>query len=179
VTLFSRLLARTRHRATVAAVYGAIVAAARHPRLYDSWGVPDTVDGRFDMVALHLILVLDRLRKEGPDDPFSQQLTDYFFADMDRSLREMGAGDLSVGKKVRRMAEVFYGRAKAYAAPLAAGDREGLAEALARNVYANPLGSGEALRLAAYAIAASEHLRRLGARGILEGRLEFGEPGTP
>jgi cytochrome b pre-mRNA-processing protein 3 len=147
--------------------------------LYDSWGVPDTVDGRFDMLALHLILVLDRLRKEGPDDPFAQQLTDYFFADMDRSLREMGAGDLSVGKKVRRMAEVFYGRVKAYAGPLAAGDRQGLAEAVARNVYGEPRPSAEALSLANYAIAASEHLRRLGARAILEGRLEFGEPDAP
>src|SRR4029079_5224327 len=135
-------------------------------RLYDSWGVPDTVDGRFDMVALHLILVLDRLRKESGDPFFAQQLTDYFFADMDRSLREMGAGDLSVGKKVRRMAEVFYGRAKAYAAPLAAHDRQGLAEALARNVYGDPRPSAEALPLADHAIAASEHLRQLGAGGI-------------
>ncbi len=109
------LFKRKASRNSVQAVYGAIVAAARHPRLYAEWGVADTVDGRYDMIVLHTVLVLDRLGGEGEGaQNFAQGLTDEVFADMDRSLREMGVGDLSVGKKVRRMAEVFYGRARAY-----------------------------------------------------------------
>ena len=86
----------------IAAVYDAIVASARQPRFYADLGVPDTLDGRFDMIVLHLFLVLDRMK--GEDEKFRQNLTDYFFMDMDRSLREIGVGDLSVGKKVRKMA---------------------------------------------------------------------------
>ncbi|MBM3519635.1 MAG: ubiquinol-cytochrome C chaperone, partial [Alphaproteobacteria bacterium] len=73
-------------------VYEAIVAAARHPIPYREWGIPDTIDGRFDMAVLHLFLVLDRLK--GEDESFRQALTDTFFGDMDRSLRESGVGDL-------------------------------------------------------------------------------------
>jgi cytochrome b pre-mRNA-processing protein 3 len=95
------------------------VAAARQEVFYARWAVPDTVDGRFDMIALHLFLVLERLKGEGQAvEDFRQVLTDTFFQDMDRSLREMGVGDISVGKKVRKMAEAFYGRVQAYAAAL-------------------------------------------------------------
>ena len=101
-------------------LYEAIVAAARHPVAYAEWGVPDTLDGRFDMITLHMFLVLDRLK--GEDRAFRQELVDEFFRDMDRSLRELGVGDLSVGKKVRKMAEVFYGRLAAYDRALAGSD---------------------------------------------------------
>ncbi len=117
---------------TAETVYAAIVAAARQPRFYAEWGVPDTVDGRFDMIVLHIYLVLQRLKTETPE--LCQQLTDLFFDDMDRSLREMGVGDLSVGKKVRRMAEAFHGRLNAYASAAEQGDQS-LIEALQRNVY--------------------------------------------
>ena len=84
----SRLFIRPRRETTVTAVYEAIVAAARHPRLYAAYGVPDTVDGRYDMIILHVILVLERLKTTGHEgSELSQRLTDYFFADMDRSLR--------------------------------------------------------------------------------------------
>jgi cytochrome b pre-mRNA-processing protein 3 len=118
-------------------LYEAIVAAARRQKFYLDYGVADTIDGRFDMITLHLFLVLDRLRDGGPaTEDFRQQLTDGFFTDMDRSLREMGVGDLSVGKKVRKMAEVFYGRVTAYSAALERKDNA-LTDALARNVYAD------------------------------------------
>ncbi len=117
---------------TAETLYAAIVAAARQPRFYAEWGVPDTVDGRFDMIVLHIYLVLQRLKTETPE--LCQRLTDLFFDDMDRSLREMGVGDLSVGKKVRRMAEAFHGRLNAYAAAAEQGDQS-LIEALQRNVY--------------------------------------------
>jgi cytochrome b pre-mRNA-processing protein 3 len=128
-------------------VYEAIVAAARRPELYASYGVADSLDGRFEMISLHMYLVLDRLRGDAADT-FRQALTDEFFADMDRSLREMGVGDLSVGKKVRKMAEVFFGRVQAYHA--ASRDSKKMADALARNVYAGSARDGDVERLLDY-----------------------------
>jgi cytochrome b pre-mRNA-processing protein 3 len=113
-------------------LYAAIVAAARQPHFYAELEVPDTVDGRFDMIVLHEFLVLERLKKETPG--LCQEITDLFFDDMDRSLREMGVGDLSVGKKVRKMAEAFHGRLNAYALAVEQGEQT-LMEALQRNVY--------------------------------------------
>ncbi len=119
-------------------LYAAIVAAARQPFFYAELEVPDTIDGRFDMIVLHEFLVLDRLKKEAPE--LCQKITDLFFDDMDRSLREMGVGDLSVGKKVRKMAEAFHGRLNAYASGLEQGDQT-LIEALQRNVYGGKAGA--------------------------------------
>jgi cytochrome b pre-mRNA-processing protein 3 len=112
-------------------LYAAIVAAARRPFLYAQLQVPDTVDGRFDMLVLHMFLVLERLQGE-QHVRLRQELTDEFFKDMDRSLREMGTGDLAVASKVRKMAEAFFGRIKAYGE---VADENALAAALARNVY--------------------------------------------
>jgi cytochrome b pre-mRNA-processing protein 3 len=128
--ILRNLFARKADAAT--RLYGAIVAAARQEKFYSEMGVPDTLDGRFDMIVLHMFLVLDRLR--GGNDKFRQQLTDVFFADLDRTLREMGVGDLSVSKKIRPMAEAFAGRIKAYALADERGETEILG-ALQRNVY--------------------------------------------
>jgi cytochrome b pre-mRNA-processing protein 3 len=117
------------------ALYGAIVAAARQPRFYAEWLVPDTIDGRFEMMVVHAFLVLERLKQIGPSaDGLAQALTDRFFAEMDAALRQAGVGDLSVGKKVRKMAEAFYGRAAAYRSGLSAGHVT-LTEAVTRNIY--------------------------------------------
>lgn len=149
------------------------MAAARHPRLYDEWQVPDTVDGRFDMIALHVFLVLDRLK--GAEGGFRQALVDELFLDMDRSLREMGAGDLSVGKKVRKMAEVFYGRVAAYDQTIAVGGPE-LEAALARNVYPEGAPDGAAARLAGYAQDQRRTLTGQDATAIARGHVHFTEP---
>jgi cytochrome b pre-mRNA-processing protein 3 len=170
-----RLFARPRHETAVRAVYEAIVAAARHPHLYASYGVPDTIDGRYDMIILHAVLVLERLKSAGMEEiKFSQRLTDYLFTDMDRSLREMGVGDLSVGKRVRRMAEVFYGRAQVYARGLETQSRDMLAEALGRNV--SPGKEHGAERLADYALSVRGDLREIATASILAGQLKFKEP---
>jgi cytochrome b pre-mRNA-processing protein 3 len=174
---FARLFTRPRHETAVRAVYEAIVAAARHPRLYEAYGVPDTIDGRFDMIILHAVLLLDRLKSEGSEGfEFSQRLTDYLFADMDRSLREMGVGDLSVGKRVRTMASVFYGRARAYSPCLAAGAPGELAEALARNVFPDDPSPEGSKRLAEHALSLRENLRETPGGAILAGRVIFAEP---
>ena len=85
-------------------------------------GVADTIDGRFEMIVLHLFLVLNRLKGEGVED-LRQNLTDEFFSDMDRSLRELGVSDVAVGKKVRKIAESYYGRVTAYDRALSGGPR--------------------------------------------------------
>jgi cytochrome b pre-mRNA-processing protein 3 len=160
-------------------IYLLIVAKARQPYFYAELGVPDTVDGRFDMITLHAILMIEFITKGGKaSKALSQQIFDEMFADMDRSLREMGAGDLSVGKKVRKMAEVFYGRAKAYREALAQDDQDGLAAALARNVYGGEGAPENALRLARYALAAARSLSASPLRDIHADALQFPDPQT-
>ena len=116
-------------------LYGNAVALAREPTFFRYHGVADTVDGRFDALALVVALVMRRLKScgDGGGD-LSQQLFDSMFSDMDLSLREMGAGDIGVSKRVRVMAEAFMGRLDAYATALDDGDREALAAAIGRNL---------------------------------------------
>lgn len=117
-------------------LYGRAVAAARAPTYFTDLGVPDTLDGRFDMVGLHAWLLIRRLRREPPPGPaLAQAIFDAMFSDMDVNLRELGVGDLSVGKRVRAMWEAFHGRAAAYEAAMA-DERPGqLSDALRRNVW--------------------------------------------
>lgn len=143
-------------REPVLALYRAIVAQSRRAVFYAEWGVPDTVTGRFDMICLHMALVLRRLRAEGPGyAAFSQALHDLFFKDMDRSLREMGAGDLAVPKKIQRMGALFYGLLQGVSDALDRADTVALVAVLGRNVTesgAAPLADyvlSEAGRLAA------------------------------
>lgn len=173
----TNLFRRTAAENPVRTAYAAIVAAARHPRFYAEWAVPDTLDGRFDMIVLHVVLLLERLKAgDAAAAAFSQALTDELFADMDRSLREMGVGDLSVGKKVRRMAEVFYGRALAYGPPLREGDAIALAGALRRNIFAGESTPEDPALLAAYARRQFEALRTAPEEDILSARFKFAEP---
>ena len=154
-------------------LYEAIVAAARHPVPYASWGVADTVDGRFDMIALHLFLVLSRLKQQSPE--FAQRLVDTFFADMDRSLREMGVGDLSVAKKIRPMAEAFSGRLVAYEKALAEG-KDALELALSRNVYRSEDKIEGASKLADYVLRVKDDLARQPIEVLEEGKVSFPVP---
>ena len=143
-----KLFGRKRHERAGYALYGAAVQAARDPCLYAALGVPDTLDGRFDMVGLHVFLLIDRLREApAPGPALSQAVFDAMFADMDFNLREMGVGDMSVGKRNKEMWEAFHGRAKAYEAALASDDEAALAAALGRNVWRGdgPPGAAEAL----------------------------------
>jgi cytochrome b pre-mRNA-processing protein 3 len=155
--MFGRLFQRnTKADAIASALYGAIVAQARTPALYAGLGVADTLEGRFEMVVLHTILVLDRLA-EGDDaaKAMAQRVFDLHCTDMDRSLRELGVGDLGVPKRMKKMAESFYGRAGVYRPALAAGDRAGLAEAIARNVFPGVTDPPGAAPLADYALASA------------------------
>jgi cytochrome b pre-mRNA-processing protein 3 len=138
-------------RGTIEAMYGMIVTQAREPLFYRDLGVPDTVNGRFDLLVLHLWMVLRRVKPMAGGVGFAQTLFDRFCDDMDGNLREMGVGDLTVPKRMQAFGEAFYGRAAAYDLALASGE-EPLAQALCKNIL-NGDGIENARRLAAYAEA--------------------------
>ncbi|MEM8689384.1 MAG: ubiquinol-cytochrome C chaperone family protein [Pseudomonadota bacterium] len=158
------------------------MAQARRPEFYLAGSVEDSVDGRFDMLVLHVYLLVNRMNQDGNDraTEFSQGVFDLLFDDMDRSLREMGVGDLSVGKKVKKMAQVFYGRAKAYDDALKASKEApgALEEVMRRNLYAERKETGEAAMMAAYLQASAEHLSQVDSDVLLAGELSFLEPGS-
>jgi cytochrome b pre-mRNA-processing protein 3 len=162
---------------SIAVLYGTIVAQARSPAFYRGYGVPDTVGGRTDMIMLHLLLVLRRLRASATDlRPMGQALFDRFCRDMDDNLREMGVGDLAVPKRMQRVGEAFYGRAKAYDAALDGCDTSALVSALERNVFGSPQAPLGARRLATYM---QETLRQLSAvddAALARSELEFPDP---
>lgn len=156
-------------------VYAAIVAQSRQPRFYADWGVPDTVTGRFDMICLHLALVLRHLRgNDKAVSDFAQQLFDLFFKDMDRSLRELGAGDLSVPKKIQKMGNVFYGLLGKLTEALDGNDRAALEALLRRNVFDDQPAHGIA-PMADYLQAQAQRLAGQPAAEIVAGRIELGE----
>ena len=154
------LPARGRHERAGFELYGAAVAAAREPYLYAALGVPDTLDGRFDLVGLHAFLLIRRLRHmPEPGPALAQAVFDAMFADMDINLRELGVGDMSIGKRVRAMWEAFHGRAVAYEAAMDQPDNAQLAEAIGRNVWRNePSPAGAADALARLARSQDAHL---------------------
>lgn len=157
-------------------LYGAAVGAARSPALFSVLGVPDTLEGRFDLVSLHVGLLIRRLRTDGDarGAALAQAVFDAMFADMDVNLREMGVGDMSVGKRVRGMWEAFHGRALAYETALDSADPQALAEALARNVWrAAPPPGDVAGRLAAIARAQAAHLAGQHIGELAAGRVTF------
>src|SRR4051794_1551817 len=130
------LFRRNRQPVTISALYGMIVARARRPVFYSDYAVADTVNGRFDLLLAHVALVVDRLMQEDAGQEAGQALFDLFCADIDDNLREMGVGDLSVPKHMKRVGEAFYGRAQAYREALAREDDAALIDALTSNIYA-------------------------------------------
>ncbi|MEM9262517.1 MAG: ubiquinol-cytochrome C chaperone family protein, partial [Pseudomonadota bacterium] len=129
------LLRKSPTRRAAEKLYAAVIAAARRPKPFVEFGVPDTVEGRFEMLSAHVYLILRRLKAEGETHKrFSQALFDVFFRNMDDQLREMGVGDLTVGKKIRKLAEAFYGRMGAYEDALESDDADALALAVSRNI---------------------------------------------
>ena len=138
--LLSRFFDRRRRERVAHRLYTEVMDQARQPGFFAEWGVPDSVDGRFDMLVLHAYLLLRRLGSVDGETAaaaraLSQAVFDLMFADMDQNLREMGVSDLAVGNKIRAMVEAFYGRVAAYDAALAESGDAALAAALSRNIY--------------------------------------------
>ncbi|MBB4286846.1 ubiquinol-cytochrome C chaperone family protein [Roseospira goensis] len=178
-TLFgARARARARDRAQARAVveslYGEVVRRARQPALYLTWGVPDTLDGRYDMLVLHAYVLFRRLgalRREeaartGRDEAeteaggLSQAVFDHMLRDLDTNLREAGVSDMRIGSRMKKLTKGFYGRVGGYDTALAAGDEAALRDALDRNVFQKSTAPPEGLAaLADYVhalVAASE-----------------------
>ncbi len=152
-------------------LYEAIVAAARHENFYQNMAVPDTIEGRFEMIVLHMYLVLQRLKDEGVED-LRQNLTDEFFADVDGSLREFGVSDVAVGKKVRKLAESYYGRLTAYDKAVKVGSKA-LEEAISRNIYPGDTPEVAIKAMADYVVSAAKILGKLPREQIIEGKFSF------
>ena len=152
------------------ALYAGVVNQARTPALYEALGAPDTVEGRFEIYTLHVFLLLDRLRRQGPRaSDTSQALFDTYVASLDDALREMGVGDLSVGKKMRRLGEAFYGRVKSYETAFESlPDTSALNALLTRTVYADA-ESAALPRLADYVIAQRAALAAQPLEALLAG----------
>ncbi|MBI3702289.1 MAG: ubiquinol-cytochrome C chaperone family protein [Rhizobiales bacterium] len=176
--IFPRFGRAPRDADTISAVYGMIVAQARLPCFYRDYAVADTVNGRFDLIVLHLALVIERVTPETDLRVMGQGLFDRFCRDMDHNLREMGVGDLKVPVEMRRMGEAFYGRAQAYRVALGTADTgEALVAAVTRNIYGgSPESPAVAGRLAAYIRATDRDLKGQRPAELRAGKVRFPDP---
>ena len=171
------IFGRKRHERAGFALYTAAVHAARDPYYYSALAVPDTMDGRFDMIGLYTFLLIDRIHREEDDGKaLAQAVFDAMFLDMDHTLRELGVGDITVGRKNKAMWEALNGRRQAYEAPVAAGDVGALADAIGRNVWRGAPPDGVAHRLAEIMLDQHRALARQNIASLLAGNVEFAAP---
>jgi len=157
-------------------LYGAIVAQARSPAFYRDYDVPDTMEGRFDLIVLHLVLLIERLGRDADAGRgIGQRLFDAFCRDLDGNLREMGVGDLAVPKRMQRFGEAFYGRQAAYLGGLDSLDPKDFENALARNILEGEAPE-QAADLARYGRVAAHELDAQEEGALLGGKLAFPSP---
>ena len=164
---------RRRQSGSAEKLYSEATRLSRRPELFQKYGVADDVDGRFDALSLMVIIVMRRLKSidEG-GKALSQELFDSMFADMDLSLREMGAGDIGVSKRVRFMAEAFMGRLNTYVAAIDEDDRKAFSAALVRNLFRgneeiDPLANG----LVDFLLDLSKEIDTLPTKALLAGQI--------
>jgi cytochrome b pre-mRNA-processing protein 3 len=177
---------RSVHDRKIHALYGMIVAQARSGAFYTDYGIPDTLEGRFELIVLHLVLVLRRLGRDSANarvlvgrrrsEPLGQLLFDVFCRDLDANLREMGVGDMAVPRRMRRFGEAFYGRQGAYQAALEAADRRALENALARNMFEKETVDSGVIRLANYTRAVVAQLEAVDIETLLSRKTVLPDP---
>ena len=178
-SLWDRLIRRDPHADTATELYGRLVTASRTPVLYADIGAPDTPEGRLEVLVLHVVLVLRRLAKEGPEAAeLSRALSETFVTDMDDCLREMGVSDISVARKVKKAAAALFDRLRDYGRALDAKDQGALQNLLATHVLESPSAGDTpslamATRLAGMTLAAEQRLASAAMRDILTGRTSF------
>ncbi len=171
--VLQRLFRHRPARQTGAILYESVTRQARQPVFYADLGAPDTVEGRFELYSLHVILLVCRLKDEGSEAAeVSQALFDAYLRSLDDALRDMGVGDLSVGKKMRKLGQAFYGRAKAYDAALAA-DSDELQALIGRTLFAD--APGDEAAMAGYVRRATASLAAQPLVEILAGRAAWAE----
>lgn len=158
----------------VVTTYITLVKAARNPFFFTALAVPDTIDGRFELIVLHLFCLQQRLYKE--DTEFSLLLSEEFFRDMDRAIREMGVMDTGVAKRIKRMGKAYHGRLQNYGAALA--DEQQLRAALSRNLYGTVKEGDVAMleRMASYVRRAVTSVDQAPREQLLSGRYAWPDP---
>lgn len=163
------------------ALYASAMEASRNPEFYTHLEVPDTMDGRFDLLLLHIFFILNRiLSDQSEEDPLAQAIFDVCFEDMDQALRECGIGDTGIGRHMKRMMLAFNGRMHAYDAALKSGDKTALKDALRRNLY----GTCDDVRedaleaVSAYVTGSVQSLTRQSLDSIRSGQVIFTTPKT-
>ncbi len=160
----------------VDAIYARIVAAARQPVFYRDWGIPDTPLGRYECIALHMILFLHRTRASSqPAEALAQDVLDEFFKDVDHSIRELGVGDQSVPKRMKGLARMFYGRMGPYWSALDEGDGAALADAVSRNIAPDSPAALKSSEIADYMIRSAATLAGVSDEVLLAGAILFPE----
>lgn len=157
--------------------YAALTSAARLPLFYTDMDVPDTVMGRFEMLSVVMILFFRRTSASATSgQELAQEIIDAFFQDIDHSIRELGVGDQSVPKRMKKLAGMFFGRAEAYGAALAAKDEALLAAALVRNIYPQQEVAPSMLALSRWMIKAEAVLAAIPEDTIARGDLSMPAP---
>jgi cytochrome b pre-mRNA-processing protein 3 len=159
-------------------LYTTVVKQAREPVFYQNCGVADTFDGRFDMISLHMILIIRRMKRDiDQTRDLSQALFDYMFDDIDLNLRELGIGDMGVLTRVKKMTKAFYGRLESYDQGLNLEDDDQLKAALERNLYRqNKVTDANLCAITAYTRRQSLHLDGVNISNFLVGELVFSSP---
>ncbi len=172
-----RLLARRSEKSVARRLYDTAVARGRLPALYATMGAPDTIEGRFEILILHVILLLDRLNGENPEAAaLRQALFDVYLSDLDGALREMSVGDLAMGKRMRKLGQAFYGRARAYGDGLASlPDLAKLEDVIARTVL-DGVDGVDPTPLAAYAARGRDSLASVETNALLAGEVTWPVP---
>ena len=174
--MFGLFKTRDPHRQAATKLYGSVVAQARRPQFYTAGGVPDTMEGRFELLVLHLALLIDRLRDlDGSQDDLAQALTSRFVSDIDDNYREIGIGDTAVPRKVKKAAGVLYDRTLQYRALSEAGDRPALAAGFGEHVLRGAPASG-ADYLVRYHDAARRALQGQTRDALRAGEVVYPEP---
>ena len=161
-------------------IYASIVAQARHPYFYRELSVADTIPGRFEMITVHMFLVLDRLRDKGQEaDSLAQELVDIMFQDMDDVAREIGVGDMGVAPRIKKLARSFRSRLEYYQKAIESDERDALSSALLEIYFGNDSDkSALAIELAGYIVQEKKALYSLSITEMLASKSLFGEPGS-
>lgn len=169
-SLLKKIFASDSYEAAAHDAYLILVGQARQEYFYTKYGVADNLDGRFDVIVLHIFLLTSRIKNEAPE--FLRSIWEVFFSDMDRSLREMGVSDTGVGKRIKKMAQAFYGRIDAYEKNIA--DTDSFKESLKRNLYREALVTDEQLsELVAYVTRNRDFLKTQTMEAIAKGEIKF------
>lgn len=172
------LFRKKRHnQAIMTRQYDALTRVSRQPVFFLDYGMPDTVMGRFEMVAIVMILFFRRTSKSPTSgQQLAQEIVDAFFQDLDHSIRELGIGDVGVPKRMKKFAGMFYGRLESYSRAMEAGDETGLAEALRRNIHPEKPDAPDMLAMARYMLEAEKTLAAVAEDDIATGSLSLPVP---